>query len=152
MGSWSSNMCNHALWSLLRLTFFPLWAHPWDPSSLLHVSVVCFLLITTDCSQLMMVPHDYWPYGGKKVLCIQLKSCFEFWILTFLWASHTGHRHCWCWAVAASWAPRQPQDHEGKQRIHLQPFCTHTTILFFTFSTALHKLHEIFNTQHFLNI
>lgn len=27
-------------------------------------------------------------------------------------------------------APDQPHDHQGKQPIHLQPFCTQTTILF----------------------
>lgn len=32
-----------------------------------------------------------------------------------------------------------PCDHEGKQLILLQPFCTGTTILFFTFSGVFNK-------------
>lgn len=38
----------------------------------------------------------------------------------------------------------QLHDHEGQQLIHLQPFCTHTTIL--AFSIVFNKLHETFNT------
>lgn len=34
-------------------------------------------------------------------------------------------------AAAPTTAPSQSCDHEGEQSIHLQPFCTHTTILFF---------------------
>ena len=43
-------------------------------------------------------------------------------------------------------APSQSQDHKGKQPVHVQPFSSHTTILFFTFNTVFSKLHEIFNT------
>ena len=47
---------------------------------------------------------------------------------------------------AAATAPDQPPSHEGEQPIHLEPFHNHTVILFFTFTTAFSKLHEIFNT------
>ena len=40
----------------------------------------------------------------------------------------------------------QRQDHAGKLPTPLQPYCTHTAILFFTFSMVVNKLHEIFNT------
>ena len=53
------------------------------------------------------------------------------------------HPLWWCWAVAS---PRQPCDHKCKQPIHLQPFRTQTTMLFFTFSIVVNPLHEIFNT------
>ena len=42
---------------------------------------------------------------------------------------------------SAAAAPSQP----GDQLIHLQPFCTHTTILFFTFSTVFNNLHKVFS-------
>jgi len=42
--------------------------------------------------------------------------------------------------------PSQPQDHEDKQPIRLQSFCTHTIIQFFTFSTVFNKLHDILST------
>ena len=35
---------------------------------------------------------------------------------------------------------------KGKQQIHLQPFCAHTTTLLFTVNTEVHKMHE---TQHY---
>ena len=50
-----------------------------------------------------------------------------------------------CWAATA--APSQLCEHSCEQSIYLQPFWTHTTILFFTFST-------VFNTwdiQHLEN-
>lgn len=47
----------------------------------------------------------------------------------------------WQWATA----PSQWCDHKGKQSIILQPFCTHITILFYTFSTVFNKLCELFN-------
>ena len=47
---------------------------------------------------------------------------------------------------AASHSSRQQCSHEGKQLIHLQPFCTQTVILFFTFSSVFNTLHEIANT------
>ena len=43
-------------------------------------------------------------------------------------------------------APSQTCNHGGKQLMHLQRFCTHTTISVFTVSTILNKLHEIFST------
>ena len=44
---------------------------------------------------------------------------------------------------------RQPCDHKGDHNQHnIQPFCIHTTILLFTFSTVFNKknLEEMFNT------
>ena len=49
-----------------------------------------------------------------------------------------------CWAATA--APSQLCEHSCEQSIYLQPFWTHTTILFFTFSTVFNKSHEISNT------
>ena len=43
-------------------------------------------------------------------------------------------------------APNHPCYGEGIQSIHLKPLCTHTTILFFTFTTEFNNLHEIVNT------
>lgn len=40
-------------------------------------------------------------------------------------------------------APSQPHRHEGKRPIHLNPFCTQTIILVFTFSIVFNKSHEI---------
>ena len=39
--------------------------------------------------------------------------------------------------AAVSWAPGQPWNHERKQPTHLHSFCTHTTILVFTFSVCV---------------
>lgn len=47
-----------------------------------------------------------------------------------------------CWAARQTEAPHQPCDHEGRQARHLQPFCRHTIMPFFTFSTVLNKLHD----------
>ena len=49
------------------------------------------------------------------------------------WLDHSG----WFWAAAVSWAPGQPWNHERKQPTHLRSFCTHTTILVFTFSVCV---------------
>ena len=43
-------------------------------------------------------------------------------------------------------APSQTCNHGGKQLMHLQWFCTHTTISIFTVHTIFTKLHEIFST------
>ena len=70
---------------------------------------------------------------------------FEFWsfprraICSMIRSHDIGQQQ---WASALSW----PHNHEGKQLVHLQPFCTYRTILVFTFSTVFNKLHEIFNT------
>lgn len=72
-------------------------------------------------------------YNGVKVICIQYKLYFKFWsfpglvICTTILSPNAGERQ---WAAAAS----QSQGYESKQQIHLQPFFTHTTIPFFTFS------------------
>lgn len=59
------------------------------------------------------------------------------WILAFSWASDMWYYTLsWCWAVATSQGSRSAKNHMGDQLIHLQPFCTHTTIVFFTFSTV----------------
>lgn len=42
-------------------------------------------------------------------------------------------------------ATMQPSDHKNQQLKHIQPFCTHTTVLFVTFSTVFAELHELFN-------
>ena len=42
--------------------------------------------------------------------------------------------------------PLSNSHHEGKRLIHLQTFCTHTSILLFTFSVTFNKSREIFNT------
>ena len=69
-------------------------------------------------------------------------SNFEFWsfpglvICDMKLPGDPGH---WQWASA----PSQACDHEGKQLINVQPFCTHATILLFTFSTVFNKLHDI---------
>ena len=42
-------------------------------------------------------------------------------------------------------APSRWLDHKGKQPIHLQPFCTHTTIWLFSFSAVFNKLHDLLN-------
>lgn len=45
-------------------------------------------------------------------------------------------------------APSQSGDHKDKQLVYLQPFYTHTAILFFPFSTVFNKLHEILSTYY----
>ena len=42
--------------------------------------------------------------------------------------------------------PGQLCDHNGKQLIHSQPFCTHRSVLFFTFSQVFNTLHEMLST------
>ena len=42
-------------------------------------------------------------------------------------------------------APSRPHDHKDQQLIHVQPFCTQTTILFFTFSRVFNPLREMVN-------
>ena len=42
-------------------------------------------------------------------------------------------------------ATSEHQDYETKHPIYLQPLCTHTITLFFTFNTVLNKLNEIVN-------
>ena len=50
-----------------------------------------------------------------------------FWIWIFSQASDMQSPPLsWCWATAASAAPRQPRDPEGQKPIHLQPLCTWT--------------------------
>ena len=49
-------------------------------------------------------------------------------------------------AAEGTSVPIEPGAHKGKQVIHLKTFYTHTTVLFFTFSTPFNKLYEIFNT------
>ena len=44
-----------------------------------------------------------------------------------------------CWAAGSEHSSPSASNHEGKQPIHLQPFCTQTTILFFTFSIVFNK-------------
>ena len=49
----------------------------------------------------------------------------------FSWISGTQRGPLlWCWAVAATAAPRQPCEHKGKQPLGLQPFYTQTAVLF----------------------
>ena len=54
-----------------------------------------------------------------------------------------------CSPDARQWqeAPSQALHQDGKQ-LYLKLLYTYTTIPFFTFSTALNKLHKIFNTSH----
>lgn len=41
-----------------------------------------------------------------------------------------------------------PASHAVVRVNNLQPLCTHTAVLFFTFSTVLNKLHEIINIYY----
>ena len=97
--------------------------------------------LTTDSLQSKTVQiRDILILQWHKVISTQQKLYFEseFW-------SFTGLMVCGTILSPDASASRQPQDHKVKQLIHLQPFCTHSVILFFTFSTVLKKLYEIFN-------
>ena len=81
----------------------------------------------------------YFMMGWKQyALSRKCTLNFEFWsspglvIWSTLLSSDAGQCHC--------------AEHEGEQLLYLEPFCTCTTILFFTFSTVFNKLHEIFNS------
>ena len=64
-----------------------------------------------------------------------LETHFRFWILIFLWGRDMWVGPLfWCWAVEVS-------SNQEKTATML------TAILFFTFSTAFNKLHEIFNSS-----
>lgn len=78
------------------------------------------------------------PYNDLKAIRTQQKLYFEFRIFIMFWYDTL----LWCWV---STAPSQAYDHEGKPTIYLPLFCTHTSILFVTFSTVFKKLHEILN-------
>lgn len=84
-------------------------------------------------------------YDNAKVIHIQEKLCCKFWMLTFsgvviadmILFCDAGHG-------SEDGAPSQLCEPKGEQPTHLQPFCTHTTIPVFTFSTGFDKLHEVF--------
>ena len=69
-----------------------------------------------------------------------------FWILNFYLGIHRHYStllQLWVAAVAAAAAPNQTQDLESERLIHPQPFCTHTTILFFIFSRAFSQFSSV---------
>ena len=84
--------------------------------------------------------HHRWPptYNGSTLgRCKSDMHSVEIWLQ--IWSSifsqikDMWQETLWCWAGAATTTPLQPHDQEGKQPIYLQPLCTQTTILFFTF-------------------
>lgn len=89
--------------------------------------------INTDGSQLMMAWLTILQlYDDANMVSTQPKPYFRFWILISSQACYMqSDTFSWCWPLAAL-APHQPHNHEGKQLVHLHPFCTHTTILFLT--------------------
>ena len=99
----------------------------------------------------MVLISVFWLSSGKKAIHIQWKPYLEFLNLIFSHPSNMWHifQNDWTilgdsgqqqWAellAAVSWAPGQPWNHERKQPTHLHSFCTHTTILVFTFSVCV---------------
>ena len=90
-------------------------------------------------------------YDGAKAICIQYKLCSKFCIFIFTLVSCVESSPLlWFWASAGVMVHTQPRSHESTQLIlatyhNLPLLCSQTTILFFTFSTVLNKLHELLN-------
>ena len=80
-------------------------------------------------------------YDTVKMIYIQEKLYFEFWYFPRLLLCGRVLLACWATAEAAA-APSQ-RNHHGE---HLQPFCIHRVILYFTFSTIFYTLPEICKT------
>ena len=108
----------------------------------------------SDTTEQLSTPSILWlhrddPWHKVSVNIFQFYDDVEtihiLWMLIFLPASNK--QDCLVkLGRGSSRASSQLHHHKGEQWIHLQPFSTHNTILFFTSSIEFNELHDIFNT------